>query len=150
MNRIHLGKQSIKISSQTWDIRGWLSILIGVPTSNKSYSEYSESCNKALTYFLFFSYASKLKGEGWVPGRLGQCPKYDLISILMACLNCVKFTLLPPHIIKPIRLNLESQILLNIPFVCRMRIQVQTQIVYWKVRDILLLLLIFRGLNRYF
>ena len=30
-----------------------------------------------------------LKGAGWVPGRLGQCPKVDRIFILTASLICI-------------------------------------------------------------
>ena len=35
----------------------------------------------------FFSLHPNLRGEGWVPGRLGQCPKFDRIFILMASLS---------------------------------------------------------------
>ena len=30
-----------------------------------------------------------IRGDGWVPGRLGQCPKFDQIFILMASLILV-------------------------------------------------------------
>ena len=32
-----------------------------------------------------------IRGEGWVPGRLGQCLKFDQIFILMASLSLDHF-----------------------------------------------------------